>query len=506
MIKRISIRAGFLIAIIIVVNLVGTRFDFRFDLTEDKDHTLSKTTTDVLDDLRDDVAIRAYFSEDLPPQYVEVRERFPAVLMEYANRSGGKIVYEFINPNEDESKQQDALNAGIRPLMINVLENGKKKKKQKAFMGLVIKLDDRSEVIPLLQPGTETEYEITKAIKKCLVKDKQVVGFLQGHGEPRLTELNAVRERLEVLYQVQEILLTDSTEIPSGIRLLLLVRPTTEFNDLEIQKLQHFLDAGGNFIIALNRVDGNLQHASGAAVITGLERWLQQLGIAAEDNFVVDASCASITLQQQTGAGIISRQIAFPYMPVISTFAQHPITQGLKNVVMQFASNLKYNGDSSRRFTPIAFSSSKSALQKAPLVFDVQHQWTASDFPLENIPVAGILEDKSAAPGTSTLVLIADGDFSINEPKHKVSGIQSDNINLMVNAIDWLSEDPRIIELRTKRADSRPIHQLEESSIMLIKYANIMIPLILALAYGIYRLQRNINRQNRLIREKTEAG
>jgi hypothetical protein len=502
MIKNISIRAGFLIAIILIVNLVGTKFHFRFDLTEDKDHTLSKTTTDILDDLGGVITIRAYFSEDLPPQYVEVREGFHAALLEYANCSGGKIVYEFINPDEDASKQQDALNAGIRPLMINVLEKGQKKK-QKAFMGLVIKLEDKSEVIPLLQPGTETEYEITKAIKKCVVKDKQVVGFLQGHGEPRLTELYGVRERLEVLYQIQEILLTDSTEIPSGVLSLVLVRPIFEFNNLEIQKLQHFLDAGGNLVIALNRVDGNLQQASGNAVITGLERWLQQLGIEAEDNFVVDASCASITLQQQTGAGILSRQISFPYMPVISTFAQHPITQGLKNVVMQFASNLKYTGDSSRRFTPIAFSSSKSALQKAPLVFDVQHQWTASDFPLENIPVAGILEDKSATPGTSTLVLIADGDFSINGPTQEARGIQPDNINLMVNAIDWLSEDPRIIELRTKRANSRPIRQPEESSIMLIKFANIMIPLILALAYGIYRLQRNINRQKKLMREKT---
>jgi ABC-type uncharacterized transport system involved in gliding motility auxiliary subunit len=122
---------------------------------------------------------------------------------------------------------------------------------------------------------------------------------------------------------------------------------------------------------------------------------------------------------------------------------------------------------------------------------------------LENIPVAGILEDKSATPGTSTLVLIADGDFSINGPTQEARGIQPDNINLMVNAIDWLSEDPRIIELRTKRANSRPIRQPEESSIMLIKYANIMIPLILALAYGIYRLQRNINRQKKLMREKT---
>ena len=503
MIKNISIRTVLLISTIILVNLIAIEFYFRFDLTEDKKYTLSKATTDLFDSLNETLTIKAYFSEDLPPEYVEVRQEFQTMLEEYAKRSEGKIVYEFINPNTDKIKEQEAIEAGVQPRMITIWKKTQNRQ-QKAFMGAVIAFGDKREVIPFVRPGSAVEYTLSSAIKKHVLKTRPVVGFLQGHGEPMLNELLEVRKRLEIRYQIQEIRLTDSTEIPTHIRTMVLVRPAAEFNNLQIQKLQRFYDSGGNLFVALNRVDGNLQNASGTVVSTGLERWLKELGIEAEDNFVVDAQCAAITLQQQTGAGIFNRQASFPYIPVISAFADHPITLGLQNVVLQFASNLKFVGDSSKRFTPIAFSSPKSALQKAPLMFDVQRQWMAADFPLKNIPVAAVLENNSTMSETPKLVLVADGDFVINGPPQKMINIQPDNLNLMVNAIDWLADENRWHELQIKNPRVRLIRQPDEASSKLIKFASFLIPIILLLMFGIYRLQRNINRKNNLKRRKPD--
>ncbi len=94
------------------------------------------------------------------------------------------------------------------------------------------------------------------------------------------------------------------------------------------------------------------QTATGKTMSTGLEDWLMQKGLTISDNFVVDASCGAVTVQQQQSNFIMTTQISFPYFPVISKFADNPVTRGLESVVFQFASPITYSGDSTKRFTP----------------------------------------------------------------------------------------------------------------------------------------------------------
>ena len=92
------------------------------------------------------------------------------------------------------------------------------------------------------------------------------------------------------------------------------------------------------------------------------------------------------------------------------------------------------------KFTPIAFTSDKSGSLKAPLYFDIQKQWQLSDFPMSGLAVAAIVEGKISGSRNSKIVLVSDGDFAVGGGQ---SGMQlpQDNVNLMVNSIDWLSDD-----------------------------------------------------------------
>ena len=65
------------------------------------------------------------------------------------------------------------------------------------------------------------------------------------------------------------------------------------------------------------------------------------------------------------------------YLPVIQKFADHPVTKGLEQVILPFASTIQYTGDTSLTFTPIAFSSQKSGTLNPPIYFDVNKQWNA---------------------------------------------------------------------------------------------------------------------------------
>ena len=91
------------------------------------------------------------------------------------------------------------------------------------------------------------------------------------------------------------------------------------------------------------------------------------------------------------------------------------------------------------------------------------------------------------------MIVIADGDFPVNTGGQQQ--IQPDNISLMVNSIDWLSDDTGLISLRTKGVSSRPIKQMEDSTRGVLKWLNFLLPIILVLIYGFIRYQYRRNQR-----------
>ena len=101
------------------------------------------------------------------------------------------------------------------------------------------------------------------------------------------------------------------------------------------------------------------------------------------------------------------------------------------------------------------------------------------------------LEGKFGSSLPSKLVVIADGDFVVNGAGQQPRRLQPDNVSLLSNTIDWLSDDTGLIALRTKGVTSRPIDELEDSTKTIIKYVNFALPLLLVIIYGLVRFQYN---------------
>jgi gliding-associated putative ABC transporter substrate-binding component GldG len=503
--QKLYITTALLIGILFILNLLSNEFHLRLDLTSEGQYTLSDATLDILHDLEDPVTVKAYFSTDLPPNIVKTRQDFQEMLIEYANRADGLIQYEFINPNEKESTENEAVQNGIQPVMINIREKDQMKQ-QKAFLGATLSLGDRKEVIPFLQPGAAMEYALTTAIKKISVTEKPTIGFVQGHGEPPLSDLVQVQAQLNVLYNTEQISLTDTTAIPDRVKTLALIRPMDSIPPSHLQRLDDFLSKSGKLVIAMNRVNGDLQNANGYAVTTGLEAWLQQKGIVVEDNFVVDAKCGTINVVQQQGSFSFQTQMSFPYLPLVGKFADHPISKGLESVLFEFASTIYYNGDTTKKFTPLALTSEQSSALKAPQYFNIQKQWTQTDLPQRNLTMAAAVEGKLSGNTVSKLVIIADGDFAVTGPQQSQQRRPADNISLFTNSIDWLSDDTGLITLRTKGVTSRPIDQLEDSTKVILKYTNFLLPILLVIGYGLVRMQQNRIRRFKRMSENYEEA
>ena len=480
-------------AILIILNIIASQFYFRLDFSEGKQYTLSKATKDILKSLKEPVTVKAYFSKDLPSQLLTTRRDFEDMLVEYGKISNGQVLYEFIDPSVDEKTESEAAQTGIQPVVINVREKDQTKQ-QKAYLGAVLSIGNSSEIIPLIEPGAAMEYSLSTSIKKLSVAEKPSVGLLQGHGEPGINEMIQVNTELTVLYSFEELTLTDSTTIPSRFKTIAIVAPKDTIPDYQLAQLDDFLARGGRIFIAINRVNGDLQSAYGTAVNTGLESWLAKKGVRVNENFVIDANAVSVTMQQQIGNAIHLSSLPMPYIPIIKKFSDHSITKGLEAVILQFVSNLEFTGDSGLTFTPLLFTSERANVQPAPQYFNYQKEWTESDFPMKNLVLGAAIEGNTGGVHIK-MVVIGDGDFPINGPRGSQQQIQKDNVNLMVNSIDWLSDDTGLITLRTKGITSRPIKDMDDSKRAFLKWFNFMLPILLVIIYGIIRFQLKRNQR-----------
>jgi len=453
------------------------------DFTEDQRYTLSETTKDILKGINEPVTVTAYFSEGLQPQFDQLRNDFKDLLAEYASRSGNQIVYEFINPNEDPKLEQEAVQAGIQTVMIQDREKDQSTTK-KAFMGAEIKIGEDSETIPFIQPGAQMEYALTTAIKKMTVPDKAAIGFITGHGEPSLSEMAQVMQGLNVLYVPEEVTLSDSINL-SKYKTLAWINPQDSIPSENFELVEAYLKQGGNLFVAFNKVDAQLDRGMGFAKYTGMADWLKKQGVTVNEDFVIDATCGQVNVQQHQGMFTVNRPISFPYLPVLSNFSEHPVTQGLGTMMMQFGSSMTFSGDSTKNFTPLIFTSEKSGSQAVPVYFNIEKQWTQADFTSPKMTVAGLLEE-----GNHKLIVISDGDLAINGSGQNLRQLQPDNVNFVVNAIDFMSDDTGLIQLRSKQVKMRPLEQLDDADKNFLKILNFVLPLFIVLAIGVYRYQR----------------
>ncbi len=488
--KSITTQIFLIIAVLIVVNILSEQFFFRLDFTADQRYTLSKATKDILKQLDEPVTVTAYFTEDLPPNLAITRRDFKDLLVEYASVSNGKVLYEFVDPATDQQLEQKAFQAGIQPVLVSTREKDEATQK-KVFMGALLQMGTDSEVIPFIQPGAAMEYSVSTSIKKLSVTDKPVIGLLQGHGEPSPGSMSQVMQSLSILYLVEPVNLNDSTANLSKYKTVAIVGPKDTIPDYHFTMLDNYLSRGGNLFIAIDRVVGDLSTVQGKSIETGLETWLSNKGLVVESNFIVDASCGSVSVRQ--GNFPFPVQMRFPYLPTIVNFEDHPVTKGLEQVLLPFASSIIYTGDTSNYFLPIAKTSEKSGTLSAPLYFDINKKWNDNDFPLSNITVGATLRGKLVGDAESGIVLFSDGQFPVNGEGQRAQQLSQDNVSLMVNSIDWLSDDTGLIDLRTKGVTSRPLDQIEDGKKTLLKWLNFLLPIILILIYGIIRMQHTRN-------------
>jgi ABC-2 type transport system permease protein len=161
------------LAVVVLINIVGTTFLLRVDLTKEKIYSISKASRRVVSTLSEPLTINVFFTKNLPAPHNNTERYLRDLLQEYSNYANSYFNYRFydVSPEEgdisSEAKENQTLarSYGIQPVQLQAIEKDEVKF-QKAYMGLVLIHGDLIERIPTITSIQGLEYRLTMAMQK----------------------------------------------------------------------------------------------------------------------------------------------------------------------------------------------------------------------------------------------------------------------------------------------------------------------------------------------------
>lgn len=469
--------------ILVLLNILGQYWYARLDVTESRAFSLSQGSRRVADSLEDQMKIEAYFTEDLPPPFNTTERYVRDILAEYEAASGGKIQTRIIHPDTDEERQQ-AEEAGVRRVRHQVIEDDSLNVAE-GYRGLVIRYLGDKEVLPTIEDTAGLEYTLTTSMK-TLVGEKRTIGVLEGHGGPTPTEGLTKLGQLLPNYDMVGVSATEPLD-PS-LAALLVIHPQDALEDQELLHIDQYLMRGGSvgFFGGTMGVElESFQNLAASTVDTGVNRLLGKWGLTMESDIVADAQCQKMPLQGSMG---LATMVPYPPVPIV-TFdddeREHPVLFRLNAAVLPFTSSIAVNdpGDEQVSVSALAKSSENSWLltgDQIPLQPRPPQQWrpsgdvgpfnlvaavegklpsafaeskamsTAEEAPAIKPEITrGEKKGRVLALGTGTLLL----DQFVPSPEQVQKQRMNTGIAIVLNAIDWLSQDSDLIAIRAKNVE-----------------------------------------------------
>ncbi len=422
-----------LIGIIVAVNVLGSFFFARFDLTTEKRYTLTDTSKELLGSLDDVVFIKVYLDGDMPAGFRRLRDRTRETLDEFRAFSGNRIEYIFINPSEgvDEKSRNDLYRQlakqGIAPTNIQI--KGKDNVEQKLlFPGAILTYKGREVALQLLksQMGAapeqmlnssieDLEYEVTNAIRKAASERTDAIAFIEGHGELTARQTADMAKQLAEYYRVDRVTLngrinslTDRVEtggeakVKPKYKAIIIAKPDSTFSDRDQFIIDQYVMHGGRVLWLMEPVFCNmdsLQYAPSTLALpisVHLEEMLFKYGVRVNTDLIQDARCASIP----GPSGYVGSQLQWAlqpwvFFPLIIPQSDNPIVRNLNGIKLEFASTIDTISVAGIRKTVLLSTSERSRVLRTPVRVSLEtmlQEPKPEQFNMRNMPVAVLLE------------------------------------------------------------------------------------------------------------------
>jgi len=518
--------------------LLCGRFYLRLDLSQGGLYSLSAGSKKLLQRLQEPIEVQAYFSKELPPQYAAQRSYTKDLLREYQAASKGKLRFSFVDLEKEDDARQEAAREGIAPIQFNVISKEKYEVRE-GFMGLTLKRGGKKEVLPVVTDSAGLEYEISSRILRLIREKREVVGFVSSHGSLAPGRLHPrLREFLERNYELRGIDLSGiepGTTVSADVVALAVLGVNSPLDDHALYALDQFLMSGRPMAFGVDVRKVDLQSFYASDMETGLRPWLLHNGIRFKNNFVLDLQSQKVQLSQRRGWFTVTNIVDFPLLVMATDLdREHPATKHLESLSFPFACPIEASTRTAQGSLRVLARSSKMSW--------IRSDWAKGGFqsinPVQNLaPTSGdpkgpfalsvVIEDRfrswfdagqdAAHPlpkdvpaesfirsSTAPVRLLVAGSSRFADPQLPPG---DSGPAFLLNLVDWLAMDADLIGIRSKGAVFRPLRELPASRKALVRWVNMLLPVLLVLAFGLFRLaRRRAHRARRAVAYRLRAA
>ncbi len=250
------------IVIVLVVNLIVSKMDITFDMSETSLYTISQETKDYLANVKDDITIYYMVQkgnetdvyEKIIKQYDKVSDKitvekkdymlYPQFASNYVNDEISDNSFIVVNNANGKAKYIDSSELLVQEMNYNTYQ---------------------SETT-----GIDVEGKLTAAILYVTSDDLPVLYTTSGHGEVELS--NAVTSSLSKMnVEIQNLATLTSESIPKDCDLLFINSPEKDFTEEEAAMIKEYLTNGGKAIITMDYMSQDLKNFSSLLDYYGVE-------------------------------------------------------------------------------------------------------------------------------------------------------------------------------------------------------------------------------------------
>ncbi len=174
------VRVLALVVALVGLNVVISRAGARHDNSEEKLFTLSRESNNLIGQIPTDkpVYIQAYYSPEVPREFVEAKANLLGLLREYAALGGARIRLNLVETELYSNAAREAQKRfGIEPKRVVSNEEARQSASE-IFLGVAFTSGLEEVVVPFFDPGLPTEYELTRSIRVVSKSGRKKVGVL----------------------------------------------------------------------------------------------------------------------------------------------------------------------------------------------------------------------------------------------------------------------------------------------------------------------------------------
>ncbi len=368
------------VAIVVLVNVIGSYVFTRFDLTSEKRYTLSPTTKEILNDLDDYVYFKVYLEGDFPAGFKKLRRETKEMLDEF--RAYSKFIdYEFINPSEsgNEAEIKETYNqlyrSGLNPTDLNVKNSDGSSKQMVIWPGALVSYRNNTEIaIDLLenQIGQSSEdalnasmqnleFRLVDAVKKVTRLEKPFVAIIEGHGEWGEQEMYDITQTLSQKYNVErkaidgkiDALMHRTQDTTRDVRVfpsydaIIIAKPTQPFDEKDKFLIDQYIMHGGKVLWLVEPVYATMDSLQNQESTIGVEQDLNlddmlfKYGVRLNRDLLLDLTCASLPIRTgQVGGQAQLEYFRWYYFPLLQAASEHSLVRNMNAIKADFVSSM----------------------------------------------------------------------------------------------------------------------------------------------------------------------